>query len=119
MDRDSLNDNIQTKLLNRAELRKTYITDKLEHQNIKRVILTAIGGKDTDPRAATEIFNEGLEKFLDCCSADDRMFIGGNQETMGLTRRLKHQHPDTYRNIYVTKPDLLFREFYAYGFGTV
>ena len=76
-ERDNLIDNIQTKLMKRAELRKTYIADKLEHQNSKRIILPTIGGKSTDPRAAIETLNEGLEKFLDCCNEDDIMFIGG------------------------------------------
>ena len=103
-------ENIQTKLLKRAELRKTYIADKLEHQNTVRIILLATRGKDIDPRAVIEILNKGLEKFLDCCNEDDRIFIGGDQKTMGLALRLKHQLPDTYRNIYVTTPDLHFRK---------
>ena len=80
----------------------------MEHQNSKRIILPATGGKDTDTTAAIGILNEGLEKFLDYCNEDDRMFIGGDQKPMGLALRLKRQHPDTYRNIYVTIPDLYF-----------
>ena len=114
-ERDNLIDNIQTKLMKRDELRKTYLADKLEHQNSKRIILPAISGKDTDPRAATEILNEGLEKFLDCCNEDDGMFIGGDQKTMRLAMRLKRQHPDTYRNIYVTLTDLHFRKSFMHA----
>ena len=114
-ERDNLIDNIQTKLMKRDELRKTYLADKLEHQNSKRIILPAIAGKYTDPRAATEILNEGLEKFLDCCNEDDSMFIGGDQKTMRLAMRLKRQHPDTYRNIYVTVTDLHFRKSFMHA----
>ena len=41
-ERGNLIENIQTKLLKRAELRQNYIADKLEHQNSKRIILPAI-----------------------------------------------------------------------------
>ena len=63
--------------------------------------------------------NKGLEKFLDSCSEDDLMFIGGYQKTMGLAMRLKRQHTDTYKNVYVTIPDLHFRKFYADAFHAV
>ena len=56
-----------------------------------------------------------MEKFLDCCNEDDRMFIGGDQKNMSLALRLKHQHPDTYRNIYVTIPDLHFRRSFMHA----
>ena len=79
-ERDNLTDNIQTKLLKWAELRKTYIADKFEHQNSKRLILLAIGGRDTDPRAAVKILSEGLEKFLDSCHEEHRIFNGGDKK---------------------------------------
>ena len=101
-ERDNLIDNIQTKLMKRAELRKTYIADKLEHQNSKPMILPAIGEKDTDPKAAIKILNKGLEKFLDYCNENDRMFIDGDQKTMGLAMRLKRQH-QTLREIYMSQ----------------
>lgn len=48
-----------------------------------------------DPRAAIEIKNKGLEKFLDSCNEDDRMFLGGDQKTMDFAMRLKCHHPGT------------------------
>ena len=85
--------------------------------NIKTLsayISWAIGGKDTDTRAATEILNKSLEKFLDSCIEDDIMFIGGYKKIMGLAMRLKRQHLDTYKNIYVTIPDLYFRKSFMH-----
>ena len=114
-ERDNLIDSIQTKLLKPAELRKTYIANKLEHQNSKRIILPSIGRKDTDPRIAIEILNEGLEKFLDCSKKEDRMLTRGDQKIMGLALRLKREHPDTYRNIYITIHDLHFRKSFMHA----
>ena len=78
-------------------------------------MLRANGGKDTDPRAATEILSEVLEKFLNYCHEDDGMFIGGDQKTISLAMRLKSQHPDTCSNIYATIRDLHFRESFMHA----
>ena len=55
-----------------------------------------------DPRAAIEIKNKGLEKFLDSCNEDDRMFLGGDKKNYGLCNEIKMPSSRHYRNVYVT-----------------
>ena len=43
------------------------------------------------------------------------MFIGWNQKTVGLVMRLRRQHPDTYRNTYLTIRDLHFRKSFMHA----
>ena len=83
--------------------------DVKHSQSRSRIILPSVGGKDTDPNLAYEILQYGLNLFLNQKETSGRIFIGGDQKTMGIAMRLKKQY-DNFNQIYVTIPDLHFRK---------
>ena len=82
--------------------------DVKHSQSGSTIILPSVGGKDTDPNLAYEILQYGLNMFLNQKENSERMFIGGDQKTMGIAMCLKKQY-DNFNQIYVTRPDLHFR----------
>ena len=83
--------------------------DVKHSQSGSTIILPSVGGKDTDPNLAYEILQYGLNMFLNQKENSERMFIGGDQKTMGIAMCLKKQY-DNFNQIYVTRPDLHFRK---------
>ena len=98
---------IRNSLSTRNVIRKLY--DVKHSQSGRRIILPSVGGKDTDPNLAYEILQYGLNLFLNQKETSERIFIGGDQKTMGIAMRLKKQY-DNFNQIYVTIPDLHFRK---------
>ena len=85
------------------------LCDVKHSQSSSTIILPSIRGKDTDPNLAYEILQYGLNMFLNQKENSERMFIGGDQKTMGIAICLKKQY-DNFNQIYVTRPDLHFRK---------
>ena len=100
-------ENIRNNLSTRNVIRKLY--DVKHSQSSSRIILPSVGGKDTDPNLAYEILQYGLHLFLNQKETSERIFVGGDQKTMGIAMRLKKQY-DNFNQIYVTVPDLHFRK---------
>ena len=98
---------IRNNLSNRNVIRKLY--DVKHSQSGSTIILPSVGGKDTDPNLAYEILQYGLNLFINQKETSERIFIGGDQKTMGIAMRLKKQY-DNFNQIYVTIPDLHFRK---------
>ena len=77
-------------------------------QSGSRIILPPVGGKDTDPNLVYEILQYGVNLFLNKKETSERIFVVGDQKTMGITMRLKKQY-NNFNQIYVAAPDLHFR----------
>ena len=78
-------------------------------QSGSRIILPSVGGKDTDPNLVYEILQYGVNLFLNKKETSERIFVVGDQKTMGITMRLKKQY-NNFNQIYVTVPDVHFRK---------
>ena len=68
-------------------------------QTGSRIILPSVGGKDIDPNLAYEILQYGINLFLNQKETCERIFIGGDQKTMGVAMRLKKPY-ENFNQIY-------------------
>ena len=94
-------------LKTRDVIRKLF--DVKNFSNSGRIILPSVGGRDTDPNVTYEILQYGSRLFLKDTENSDRVFVTGDQKTMGLAMRLKKQYGN-FDHYCVTIPDLHFRK---------
>ena len=105
--RNNVTKALKTRRESRAQLRNVVI--KEQEEGI-RLTLKAIAGKDTDWGITRQIIREATNL---CNSTEDpkfRLFVGGDQKTMGLVLRLKKQYPDEFKHVHVSTPDLHLRK---------
>ena len=78
--------------------------------NVSRITPRLIAGKDTDWLVSREIIHEVTKV---CNHGDDpgfRLFVGGDQKTMGVLLRLKKHWSKEFKHVYVGIPDLHLRK---------
>ena len=80
---------IGNNLSTRNVIRKLY--DVKHSQSGSRIILPSVGVEDTDFNLAYEIRQYGLDLFLNQKETSERIFIEGDQKTMGIAMRLKNK----------------------------
>ena len=107
-DKDSLAEGLKTRHGSRTD----YVHDAkvaVEDEGI-RITLKAACGKDTDWNVAKEIIREATELCNREKDPNFRLFVGGDQKTMGLVLKMKMQWPEEFRHVYVGIPDLHLRK---------
>ena len=98
---------IRNNLFTRNVIRKLY---NIKHsQSGSTILLPSLGGKDKHRDLAYEILQYGLDLFLNQKETSERIFVGGDQKTMGIAMRFKKQY-DYFNQIHVTIPDLHFQK---------
>ena len=110
MNETSLED-LKNALKTRPESRRQAIDVMIDEQDEGiRLTLKALVGKDTDWSITREIIREATELCNPSEDPDFRLFVGGDQKTMGLVLRMKKQWPEEFKHVYVSTPDLHLRK---------
>ena len=108
---EEIQDKLKKRILSKKEARGDHKPSILEDPDfhVKKNILTAIAGTDTDAGLAKAILNEAKKLCLEDKDQDGRMFVGGDQKTIGVILTLMRQWAKELKPFYVILPDLHYR----------
>ena len=112
LNEEEILDKLKKRILSKKEARGDHKPSILEDPDfhVKKIILTAIAGTDTDAGLAKAILNEAKKLCLEDKDQDERMFVGGDQKTIGVILTLMRQWAKELKPFYVILPDLHYRK---------